>query len=53
MFVNLTPHVISGIGWAITPSGVIARVTSTTKVVERQFIGDNVVDIVETCFRGG
>ena len=50
MFVNLTPHVISGSNWSITPSGVIARVSSTTKVVEKQLIGDNVVDIVETSF---
>lgn len=34
MFVNLTPHIISVVDVvAIAPSGVVARVTSTTKVV--------------------
>ena len=48
--VNLTPHVINVGSLAIAPSGAIARVTSTTKVVEVINIDGNPVDVIETRF---
>lgn len=48
--INLTPHVINVGSLAIAPEGAIARVTSTTKVVEVIVIDGVEVEVVETLF---
>lgn len=48
--INLTPHVINVGTIAIPPSGAIARVTSTTKVVDVITVEGVEVDVVETVF---
>lgn len=48
--INLTPHVININNIAIQPSGQIARVASTSKVVDVIDIDGQSVEVVETVF---
>ncbi len=50
MIINLTPHTINVASTAIAPSGVVARVSSSTKKVGEVEVDGFTVDIVETVF---